>query len=297
MNDRQRKLFVRVVDSGSFSKAAADDFVTPQSVSQQIRRLEEEVGVKLLERGARGVTPTEAGQLFYKGCKSIEQAEDKLAATCRELGAQAPAVIRIGASARHSMGFLPRFLPEFLRRCPSANVEYADVHHESIAEELRREAYDVTEGTRQTDGDLGFTPLQCIGRSCLVSTRHSLARKALVRPQDLRGQTVYVFDLAWASDLQLKLQDVCPGVQLLEAPSDGRFTPQKLCENGDAVYLIPDHIRNRFEPLVPIPFDIDVRTEFGLVYLESKHAWLADFLAAAVDVMGADDLGRQGKNA
>ena len=64
MNDRQRSLFVDVVDLGSFSRAAERRFVTPQSVSQQIRRLEGELGFELLRRTPQGVAPTEAGQAF-----------------------------------------------------------------------------------------------------------------------------------------------------------------------------------------------------------------------------------------
>ena len=96
MNDRQRKLFVNVVDAGSFSKAAAEGFVTPQSVSQQIRKLEAEVGVDLLERKPQGVVPTEAGRAFYQGCLDIERSIEALVETCRILGGDMRLTIRLG---------------------------------------------------------------------------------------------------------------------------------------------------------------------------------------------------------
>ena len=73
MEDSERKLFIDVVDLGSLSKAAAKHFVTPQSVSQHIRKLEGELGFPLLVRTAQGVSPTEAGCIFYEGCKDIDE--------------------------------------------------------------------------------------------------------------------------------------------------------------------------------------------------------------------------------
>ena len=83
MEDSERKLFMDVVDLGSLSKAAAKHFVTPQSVSQHIRRLEGELGFPLLVRTAQGVSPTEAGCMFYEGCKDINERLERLLSQCR----------------------------------------------------------------------------------------------------------------------------------------------------------------------------------------------------------------------
>ena len=66
MELRQLRYFVRVVELGSFSRAAADLSLVPSALSQQISRLEGELATRLLQRGAQGVTPTEAGLAFFK---------------------------------------------------------------------------------------------------------------------------------------------------------------------------------------------------------------------------------------
>ena len=66
MELRQLRYFVRVVELGSFSRAAADLSLVPSALSQQISRLESELATRLLQRGAQGVSPTEAGLAFFQ---------------------------------------------------------------------------------------------------------------------------------------------------------------------------------------------------------------------------------------
>src|SRR5258707_9698530 len=79
--------FVRAVETGSFSGAARQLRVGQPAVSKPIAQLEERLGVSLLLRLSRGLTPTEAGQNFYKRSeRSIEEADEaELAA--RDAGA------------------------------------------------------------------------------------------------------------------------------------------------------------------------------------------------------------------
>jgi len=65
------KVFCDLVDTGSFSLAAAQNFVTQSAVSQQIRTLETRYGRKLVERAKRRVRPTPAGEIFYEISKEI----------------------------------------------------------------------------------------------------------------------------------------------------------------------------------------------------------------------------------
>ncbi len=66
MELRQLRYFVRVVELGSLSRAAADLSLVPSALSQQISRLEGELATRLLQRGAQGVSPTEAGLAFFQ---------------------------------------------------------------------------------------------------------------------------------------------------------------------------------------------------------------------------------------
>ncbi|MEM6984587.1 MAG: LysR family transcriptional regulator, partial [Pseudomonadota bacterium] len=71
MSDKLTKtlnIFVRTVQTGSMSKAAADLLMTTSAISQQIKQIEQDVGLSLFNRSPRELTLTEAGELYYQSC-------------------------------------------------------------------------------------------------------------------------------------------------------------------------------------------------------------------------------------
>lgn len=66
-------LFIRVVETGSFSKAAEDLGIAQPTATKAVAAIEERLGARLLHRSTRGVTPTEVGALYYDKCKRISR--------------------------------------------------------------------------------------------------------------------------------------------------------------------------------------------------------------------------------
>ena len=117
------EVFVRVVEAGSFSGAARVLRVGQPAVSKTIAQLEARLGVSLLLRSSRGLTPTEAGQNFYERAKrSIEEADEaELAA--RDAGAGLAGRLRFGSGVTFGrLHIIPR-LPIFLAAHPDLTVE------------------------------------------------------------------------------------------------------------------------------------------------------------------------------
>ena len=75
---RQMQYFAAVVETNSFTEAAERCYISQSAMSQQIRSLEHELGVKLLERRNRSFTLTVAGEYFYTHCKDVLAAADML---------------------------------------------------------------------------------------------------------------------------------------------------------------------------------------------------------------------------
>lgn len=82
MELRQLTYFIRIVESGSFSRAAIELQVAQPALSRQIKRLEEELGTPLLYRNGRGVSLTRAGEILMASSSEVIQ---KLEATAREI--------------------------------------------------------------------------------------------------------------------------------------------------------------------------------------------------------------------
>src|SRR5262245_676319 len=81
---RQLRYFVQIVESGSLAKASRQLFIAQPALSQQMARLEEEVGKPLLVRSSRGVTPTENGTALYHHAKFMLRQLDQAVSVARQ---------------------------------------------------------------------------------------------------------------------------------------------------------------------------------------------------------------------
>ncbi|WP_017573168.1 LysR substrate-binding domain-containing protein [Nocardiopsis halotolerans] len=79
MDIAQLRDFVTVIDSGSFTRAASLLFVSQPAVSQRMKQLESELGVRLVQRGPRGVVPTPAGRTLYRDAQQLLRRFDQIA--------------------------------------------------------------------------------------------------------------------------------------------------------------------------------------------------------------------------
>lgn len=84
MELRQLRYFVRVVESGSMSRAAVDLEVVQSALSQQIARLEGELATRLLQRSSKGVSPTEAGLAFFRQAQLALRHADEAARAAQQ---------------------------------------------------------------------------------------------------------------------------------------------------------------------------------------------------------------------
>ncbi len=114
---------VLVIETGSFSSAARRLGVGQPAISKTVAQLEDQLGVKLLTRSTRGLTPTEAGLNFYERAKrALEEAEEaELAA--RGAGAGLTGKLRVCAAVTFARLHLVPHMPAFLARHPDLELE------------------------------------------------------------------------------------------------------------------------------------------------------------------------------
>ena len=117
------KLFVRVVDLGSFSKAAAEAGIGQPAVTKQISRMEQQLGARLLHRTTHGVSPTEIGLLYYDKCKLICHHVDEAESVGTLLQTQAQGAIRISSSVAFGRRVMAPLVMQFMRMNPQLQIE------------------------------------------------------------------------------------------------------------------------------------------------------------------------------
>lgn len=115
--------FAAVVDAGSFTRAADYLGITKAVVSQQVARLEQEVGTTLLVRTTRRLHTTEAGRLFHARCVSIlREAEDAFGELAQARG-EPIGVLRITAPYDYGTSIIVPVVTGFTARYPGCKVE------------------------------------------------------------------------------------------------------------------------------------------------------------------------------
>jgi DNA-binding transcriptional LysR family regulator len=134
MDTRQLAAFCEVVERRSFSEAASRLGVTQPAVSQQVRALEQRVGVQLLDRSGRRVEPTEAGLRLYRGAQRMLAVEEQLLDELARPGAPLRGTLELGASTGPAAIVLPTLLCEFQRENPELRVGLSVSDTQSVVE-------------------------------------------------------------------------------------------------------------------------------------------------------------------
>lgn len=143
MDLRQLRYFTAIVEQGSFSKAAAKLRVAQPALSQHLRQMEDEIGVALLHRSARGVAPTEAGERLLARAQAILGDFAALRDAVRGELAPPGGEVRIGLPGTVSEQFAVALIEAARERYPKIRIRIAEAMSGFVLEWLRRGEVDL----------------------------------------------------------------------------------------------------------------------------------------------------------
>ena len=138
----QLEYLLAVANCGSFSLAAQHCFVTQPSLSMQVKALEEELGVVLLDRSKKPVIPTEAGEAVLERARETLRAYNSIREAVAELRGETAGRLRLGGIPTIAPYLLHKFLPAFVRDYPKVELEISEMVTADIVEALRRDRID-----------------------------------------------------------------------------------------------------------------------------------------------------------
>lgn len=140
---KQMKYFISVVDCHSFTEAAEQCFISQSAISQQIKSVEKELGIRLFERNKRQFSLTAAGEYFYRYGKVIlDEIEDFKEETIRR-GEDQELNLTIGYPKNFSTSERHQAIVEFNRIYPEVNISVVSGTHEELSELLVQHHIDV----------------------------------------------------------------------------------------------------------------------------------------------------------
>ena len=144
MDTRKLAYFVKIVDSGSITKAAAALHVAQPALSQQVSALEAELKQRLLIRSKQGVQPTAAGHTLYRHAQTILRLVDQARQDVASSGAAPAGRVSI-AIAPYSMAssLTPRIIGEVARRYPDIVLHLTEIYGGVLSEAIKNGRLDM----------------------------------------------------------------------------------------------------------------------------------------------------------
>ena len=135
--------FISIVKNNSFTEAAEENYISQSAISQGIKSLEDELGVKLLKRHNRGFTLTNAGEYFYKQSLIISDEVDRLKQSLIKVAEQKNDVLKIGYINSYCGSEIYNAILKFSEIYPNIDIEVETGNHEELYDMLRNGKIDI----------------------------------------------------------------------------------------------------------------------------------------------------------
>jgi LysR family nitrogen assimilation transcriptional regulator len=191
MQFRQLRYFVKIVDAGSFSRAASVVHVAQPALSQQIAELEERLGVMLLQRSARGVRPTAAGETLYKEASAIVHQLDQLPSAIRPSSGVPEGTVSLGFVSSLAPKLVGGILEECRMSLPKVTIRVSDA--DSLGLERRIVAGSVDLAILYEDEfTTALTRVPLFRQKLYVISLRRIAEMPLVLPGRTNGRRVLI---------------------------------------------------------------------------------------------------------
>ncbi|TXK22877.1 LysR family transcriptional regulator [Bacillus amyloliquefaciens] len=175
MDLKKHLAFIKTVESGSLTQAAAILNYTQPNISQMISKLEEEYGFPLLIRQRHGVRPTANGLKVLHIMKEIQKNYEKLSETVDNINGLERGEIRLGTVTSVAVKWLPKILREFNVLYHSIKVHLFEGNSTELEEWLKDDQVDAAIGTSHS-GKRHFYPLAEDPIVVVMSPQHELAQ-------------------------------------------------------------------------------------------------------------------------
>ncbi|MGM8885568.1 LysR family transcriptional regulator [Psychrobacter sp. 1U2] len=193
-NLRGMAVFASVVGHGSFSGSARELGITTSAVSQQIRSLENELGVVLLHRSTRKLSLTEAGESFYEAAKDVVSAAEQGRIKVNQLRDELAGSLRIATTPELGVHHILPALSTWMAAHDDLSITYlADNRYVDMIDE--RIDIAVRMSPSIDDSALSSHPLSDVRQMLVASPQYLRQHKKIESPKDLADHQLIVIDI------------------------------------------------------------------------------------------------------
>lgn len=288
MYNPQLDAFIKVADSGSFSKAAEAMYISAPAIIQQINLLEAGCGFKLFVRSNHGVKLTPAGQSLYEDAKTIIRLSQDSLNKARRLAESSETTVRIGTSLLYKCRLLPDLWTRISEKHPELKIEILSMTEYQNRGEVFKALgieFDLFEGIYGStgwDGLCQFLELDRTPVCCAVAKNHRLAGMKKLTMQDLNGEYLVMPVEGVSKEIDAFRKDVTvhyPTVQIVDSKryDIDTFT---LCEVNGYILITQPVYTDIHSNLVTIPLETYYTLPYGLMYANNPTSASLKFINA-----------------
>jgi LysR family hydrogen peroxide-inducible transcriptional activator len=242
MNLKDLKYLVALADTGHFGKAADRSFVSQPTLSAQLKKLEEYLGVKLVERQPKNVQLTEVGKQIVVRARRMLDEGDEIIALARHNADPFAGKLKLALIPTIGPYLLPRVMQKLRKALPNLGLMLYEHQTEALLQRLRDGELDLGVLALPIAGD-GLESRQLYDEAFTVAmpVRHALAAKSAIKVQDLKGQTLLLLEDGHC--LRDQALEVCSRIEVREA-EDFRATSletlRQMVVAGLGITLLPE---------------------------------------------------------
>lgn len=185
----QVRYFQAVVRSGSFTEAAEECHISQSAISQQIKSLEQELGIQLIVRRNRRFALTPAGEHFYRKSLILVADYDRLVQESVRISRKDHAELRIGYLRSYAGGAIQIAVARFSEKYPDVSVHLIGGNHEDLYDALRTERVDLAMSDQRRAFSDEYINCSLAHVNCCIeiASRNPISGLERVSPEDLKN--------------------------------------------------------------------------------------------------------------
>lgn len=264
-------VFIRIVETGSFTQAAAELGYTQSAISQMVHTLENELNTTLLLRSKTGVTLTADGREYLPYIQSVSNAQRELDVKCQEMQGLESGIIRVGTFTSVSRTWLPRFIKEFKKMYPPVQFILRQGDYTSICQWVAEGSVDFGFTNPDVTSRLTIIPLCTDHMRAILPPGHPLADEDVIPLETLASLPYILLDEGLELSVPLTAfykHGLVPNIQYTVVDD---YTIMSMVEQGLGVSSLYDLVLEGYhQNIVTKPICPEVTRTLALAYKNRK---------------------------
>ncbi|MCG7334592.1 LysR family transcriptional regulator [Sporosarcina sp. ACRSM] len=262
--------FIKIIETGSFTKAAEELGFTQSAISQMVHSLEKELSTTLILRSRKGVTLTPDGEEFLPYIRNIRNSHRELIEKHNEMQGLQRGLIRIGTFSSVSCNWLPGLMKDFKEQYPNVEFELHQGEYTTISNWIKEGRVDFGFVNPTAVSNLNTILLQEDEMLAVLPTDHPLATHHTVSLEDLTNDPYILLDEGELNEpLSIFQQNnLEPNIQY-RVHDD--YSIMAMIEQGLGISILSKLVLNRCPyPIVTKPIAPSVFRKISLAYKDKK---------------------------